>query len=112
MDRPVDLRLGDLEQLVLLALIRLGDDAYGVAVQREIAQRAGRNLSFGTIYSTLARLEGKGLVASHLGDPTPERGGRRKKFFALRPAGRRAVRQSLKVLRTMTKGLDPSWQAP
>jgi len=112
MDRPVDLRLGDLEQLVLLALIRLGTDAYGVAVQREIAQRAGRDLSFGTIYSTLARLEGKGLVTSHLGDPTPERGGRRKKFFTLRPAGRRAVRQNLKALRTMTQGLDPSWQAP
>jgi DNA-binding PadR family transcriptional regulator len=112
MDRPVDLRLGELEQLVLLALVRLGPDAYGVAVQREIARRTGRDLSFGTIYATLARLEVKGMVAARLGDPTPERGGRRKKFFALRPAGRRAVRASLKAIRTMTHGLDASWQAP
>ncbi len=105
-------RLGEFEQLVMLALVRLGDDAYGVAVQREIAGRTGRSTGFATVYTTLARLEGKGLVASRLGDPTPERGGRRKKYFVLLAAGRRAVRESLRTLRTMTRGLDASWGAP
>lgn len=105
-------RLGEFEQLVLLALIRLGDDAYGVSVRREIARRTGRATSFGTVYATLARLEVKGLITSRLGDPTPERGGRRKKFFRTLPAGRLAVSASLKALRTMTRGLAPSWEAP
>lgn len=105
-------RLSDLESLVLIALLRLGDDAYGVAVQKELAKRTGRSTSFGSIYTTLARLEARGLVASHLGDPTPERGGRRKRYFEIRPAGRRAVTASLRVLRAMTRGLGPSLEAP
>ena len=104
--------LGELEQLVLLALIHLGDDAYGVAVQREIAERTGRETSFATVYTTLARLEEKGFLASRLGDATPERGGRRKKLFVVRPTGRRALRASLGALRTMARGLDPSWETP
>jgi DNA-binding PadR family transcriptional regulator len=104
--------LGELEQLVLLALVRLEGDAYGVAVQREIARRAGRATSFGTVYTTLARLEEKGLVASRLGEPTPERGGRRKKYFRLTAAGARALRASLRALRTMARGLDATWEAP
>jgi PadR family transcriptional regulator, regulatory protein PadR len=108
----VENRLGEVEQLVLLALLRLGEHAYGVAVQKEIAERTGRATSFGTIYTTLARLERKGLVTAHLGDPTPERGGRRKRFFALSADGRRAVSTSLRLLRTMTRGLGESWQLP
>jgi PadR family transcriptional regulator len=108
----VTIRLGEFEQLVLLALVQLGEDAYGVPVQREIAQRTGRAVAFGTVYTTLARLEAKGLVSSRLGDPTPERGGRRKKYFEVTVAGRCAVRASLRALRTMTRGLDPSWEAP
>lgn len=104
--------LGEFEQLVLLALIHLGDDAYGVVVQREITRRTGRTTSFGTVYTTLTRLEEKGLISSHLGEPTPERGGRRKKHFRVLAAGRRAVAASLKALRTMTRGLDASWEAP
>jgi DNA-binding PadR family transcriptional regulator len=104
--------LGELEQLVLLALIQLGDTAYGVAVQREIARRTGRETSFATVYTTLARLEDKGLIGSRLGDATAERGGRRKKFFVVRPAGRSALRVSLRALRTMTRGLDASWETP
>jgi DNA-binding PadR family transcriptional regulator len=104
--------LGELEQLVLLALVRLEGDAYGVAVQREIARRAGRAASFGTVYTTLARLEDKGLVASRLGEPTPERGGRRKKYFRVTPAGARALRASLRALRTMALGLDATWEVP
>ena len=107
-----DARLGEFEQLVLLALVRLGDDAYGVAVQREIRRRARRTVSLGSVYTTLTRMESKGIVASRLGDPTPERGGRRKKYFAILPAGRRALHASLRALRTMTRGLDPSWETP
>lgn len=98
--------LGSLEQLVLLALLRLGDGAYGVAVQQDIAQRTGRTPSFATIYATLNRLEDKELITSRLGDSTPERGGRRKKLFALRAAGHRAIQASIRDLRTMAKGLD------
>jgi len=105
-------RLSDLESLVLLALVRLGDDAYGVAVQREITSRAGYDASFGSIYTTLARLESRGLVASRVGDPTPERGGRRKRYFEIRPAGRRAVAANLRGLRAMTRGLGPSLETP
>src|SRR5215212_4689852 len=93
----MDGHLGELERLVLLALVRLGDDAYGVAVQREITARTSRAMSFGTVYTTLGRLEDKGLIASRLGEPTAERGGRRKKYFDIRPAGRRALRESLQA---------------
>ena len=108
----MDTRLGELEQLILLALVRLEAEAYGVAVQREIARRARRDVSLGSVYTALARMETKGIVASRLGDPTPERGGRRKKYFEILPAGRRALHGSLRALRTMTRGLDPSWTAP
>jgi PadR family transcriptional regulator PadR len=104
--------LGELEQLVLLAIARLGDDAYGVTVRREIEIRTRRDLSFGSVYTTLARLEAKHLVTSHLGDPTPERGGRRKKHYAISVAGRRALQRSLHAIRTMARGIDTSWGTP
>lgn len=104
--------LGELEQLVLLAIIRLGDEAYGVTIRREIAARTRRDLSFGSVYTALTRLEEKGLVASHLGDPTPERGGRRKKHYLISAAGRRTLQRSLNAIRTMTRGIDTSWETP
>lgn len=104
--------LGELEQLVLLAIARLGDDAYGVTVRREITTRTKRDLAFGSVYTTLARLEEKGLVASHLGDATPERGGRAKKHFVISAAGRRALQRSLHAIRTMARGIDASWETP
>jgi PadR family transcriptional regulator, regulatory protein PadR len=104
--------LGELEQLVLLAIARLGDDAYGVTVRREIATRTKRDLAFGSVYTTLARLEEKGLVASHLGEATPERGGRAKKHFVISAEGRRALRRSLSAIRTMARGIDASWETP
>lgn len=104
--------LGELEQLVLLALIRLGDDAYGVTVHQEIQQRTGRDMAFATIYTTLGRLEAKGLTDSFVGDPTPERGGRAKKHFSVTPAGKQALQQSLRALRTMARGLDAKWGTP
>ncbi len=106
------INLGELEQLVLLAIVRLGDEAYGVTIRREIAVRTRRDLSFGSVYTALNRLEGKGLLASHLGDPTPERGGRRKKHYTISAAGRRALQRSLHAIRTMTRGIDASWETP
>ena len=103
-------RLGELEQLILIALLRLGEDSYGVTVRDEITRRTGRAMSFGTVYSTLARLEDKGLVSTRLGEPTPERGGRGKKHFVISSAGRKAVDASLRALRTMTRGLDARWE--
>ena len=97
--------LGEFEQIVLLALIRLENDGYGVSVRDAIAERTGREADFGTVYSTLARLETKGLVTTHLGEPTPERGGRRKKHFTISAAGRDALVRSLRALRSMTRGL-------
>jgi len=104
--------LGELEQLVLLAIARLGDDAYGVTVRREIAVRTRRDLSFGSVYTTLTRLEAKGFVASRVGAPTPERGGRRKKHYLISAAGRRALHRSLNAIRTMARGIDASWEMP
>ncbi len=103
--------LGEFEQLVLLALMRLGDEAYGVTVQRELAKRGKREVSLATVYTTLVRLEAKGLVNSRLGDPTPQRGGRRKKHYALDVAGRDALTDSLRTIRKMARGLDTAWDA-
>jgi PadR family transcriptional regulator, regulatory protein PadR len=97
--------LSAIEQLVLVALLRLDDDAYGVAVQREIARRTGREPSFATVYTALARLEDRELISSRLGDATQERGGRRKKIYTVRSDGRRALQASLRDLRAMTRGI-------
>ncbi|HTM25225.1 MAG TPA: helix-turn-helix transcriptional regulator [Vicinamibacterales bacterium] len=86
--------LGDMEHLVLLAILRLGSDAYGIPILEEVSARSGRGVSRATVYVALKRLEQKGLVTSRLGESTPERGGRAKRFFRLRPAGLRALRES------------------
>jgi PadR family transcriptional regulator, regulatory protein PadR len=86
--------LGDMEHLVLLAILRLGPDAYGIPILEEVSARSGRGVSRATVYVALKRLEQKGLVASRLGDSTPERGGRAKRYFRLKPAGLRALRES------------------
>lgn len=99
--------LGELEQLVLLALARLGDDAYGVTIRSEIVARAGRATSLGAVYITLARLEEKGFIDSRSGEPSPRRGGRRKKHYRMTPLGTRELRRSLAALRSMTSGLAP-----
>jgi PadR family transcriptional regulator, regulatory protein PadR len=97
--------LGDFEQLVLLALIRLGDTAYGVSIHNEIRRRARREVGVAAVYKTLERLETKGLAASTVGEPTSERGGRRKKFYKIQPAGRRALKAAISSLWRMTYGL-------
>ena len=101
--------LGSLELLVLLALVRLGDDAYGMAVRREIEQRTGRNLSIGAIYATLERLEVKGYVSSSKGESTAERGGRAKRLFCVEGQGEEALNASQDAIRKMTAGLRRRW---
>ena len=86
--------LGDTEHLVLLAVLRLGMDAYGIPILDEVCRRSGRDVSRATVYVALKRLEQKGLLVSRLGESTPERGGRAKRFFKLRPAGLKALRES------------------
>jgi PadR family transcriptional regulator, regulatory protein PadR len=101
--------LGSLEHLVLLALVQLGANAYGMTVRREIERRTGRNLSIGAIYATLERLEAKGFVSSSLGEPTAERGGRAKRLFRLEADGERALGASHDAIRKMTAGLRRRW---
>ena len=105
--RPSPASLGDFEQLILLALVRLGERAYGVSIHGEIVRRARRDVTIAAVYKTLERLEDKGLIASTVGEPTAERGGRRKKFFRIQPAGRRALSHALASLRRMADGLAP-----
>jgi PadR family transcriptional regulator, regulatory protein PadR len=101
--------LGELEQIVLLAVLRVGDDAYGAPVLAEIERQAGREPSLATVHATLARLETKGFLRSRVGEPTPERGGRRKRHYAITPAGRAALQQSLGAIERMTRGLSLGW---
>jgi PadR family transcriptional regulator PadR len=99
--------LGEFEQLVLLAILRLGTNAYGMTMRREIEKRAGRTTSIGALYSTLDRLEQKGLIKSELGEATPERGGRAKRFFSVNPSGKQALKKSLSEIRKMAEGYFP-----
>jgi DNA-binding PadR family transcriptional regulator len=97
--------LGDFEQRILFALIRLGQDAYGVTIREAIESRTGRPVSPGALYTALDRLEKRGLVASRLGDPTPQRGGKRKRLYTLQPAGQRALAHAYETLRQMASGV-------
>jgi PadR family transcriptional regulator, regulatory protein PadR len=98
--------LGAFEQLVLLALLRLGPDAYGMTVRREIEARTGRAVALGAVYATLDRLERKGLVSSTDGsDPPPERGGRARRYFRVESAGRGALDEALASVDRMRAGL-------
>ena len=90
--------LGEFEELVLLTVASLSFDAYGVAIKDDIEQRANRNVSIGSLHSTLTRLEEKGFIQSKLGEPTSERGGRRKRIFEVTHSGRAAL-QKVKSLR-------------
>ena len=98
--------LGEFEQVVLLAILRLGDDAYAVSVHNEILRCTGRAVSRGSIYITLDRLETKGYLKSRLADPTPERGGRAKRYYALRPRAVEALRECRRQLEALWRGLD------
>ena len=98
--------LGEFEHIVVLALLRLADQAYGVTVRQEIELRTNREVSIGAVYATLDRLETKGYVKSRSGDPTPERGGRSKRFFQVTAKGVAAVNRTRHALYSMSEGLD------
>jgi DNA-binding PadR family transcriptional regulator len=98
--------LGEFEHVVLLAVLHLGDDAYAVAVRGEIERRTGRRVSRGSVYVTLDRLETKGYLKSRLGDPTAVRGGRAKRYYALRPRAVTALQESRRTLLQMWRGAD------
>ena len=98
--------LGEFEQIVLLALLRLGDDAYGVPIRQEIEKRTNRSISVGALYSTLDRLEEKGFINSWFSDSRPERGGRSRRYFNVQAAGLRALERTRVALASMWEGLD------
>jgi PadR family transcriptional regulator len=98
--------LGEFEHIIVLALLRLEDRAYGVTVRQEIESRTHREVSIGAVYATLERLETKGYVRSHRGEPTPERGGRAKRFFRVTAKGMTAVNRTQHAIENMSQGLD------
>lgn len=97
---------GEFEQIVLLAILRLEDRAYGVTIRRELAERTGRDASPGALYTTLDRLEDKGLVESRLGDPTAERGGRARRYYSVTTNGLCAVTAAQRAFRNLLEGLN------
>ena len=98
--------LGEFEQTVLLAILRLSDNAYGVTIRSEIMERTRREPAPGALYTTLDRMEGKGLVRSRIGDPSPQRGGRAKRYFTVTRKGRAAIVNAQRLYRRLLEGLD------
>jgi DNA-binding PadR family transcriptional regulator len=98
--------LGEFEQMVMLALLRLGPEAYGAAVCGEIEKRSGRSVSVSAVHTTLDRLEQKGLLKSRVGDPTPQRGGKRKRHYEVAATGMKTLQASYRSLRNMADGLE------
>jgi DNA-binding PadR family transcriptional regulator len=103
--------VGEFEHLVLLALVRLGNGAYGASILKEIHDRTGRELSEGTVYMTLGRLEKKKMIASYVGLPTPQRGGRRRRHYLIDKEGVRALGRAYRALAAMTEGIETDLMA-
>ena len=99
------LNLGAFDLMIMLALMRLGEPAYGVPISREIESTSGRMVALATLYAALARLEKKGLISSQLGEPTPERGGRAKRYFRVTARGLREVRDTQRVFTSLWEGI-------
>ena len=97
--------LGEFELMLLLAVVQLGEDAYGVPIARELEKHRKKGVSVGSVYAALERLEAKGLVESSLGDPTPERGGKAKRYFRVTREGLRQVQETRRVLTGLWKAL-------
>ena len=100
------LNLGEFEQLILLAILRLRDNAYGVTIRAELADRAGRTVAPGALYTALERLETKGLISSRMSDPTPQRGGRAKRHVTVTAAGMKALTRAVQAYERLLDGLD------
>lgn len=103
--------LGEFELLLLLAIVRMGDEAYGVNIRRGIQDQTGRNVSAGAMYTTLGRLEARGLVSSREGESTPERTGMRRRYYQVQPDGARQIQQSMRHVEAMARGLRPQLAA-
>jgi len=101
-----DVYLGELEQIVLLAVLRLGDEAYAVPILEQIEQQTGRKVARGALYTALDRLETKGCLRSRLGEPLRERGGRARRYFTVTPAAVRALKASRLALLRLWRGLE------
>ena len=99
-------RLGEFEQMILLALVRQGEEAYGASIRREIVDRSGREASAGAVYTVLERLESAGMVTSFTGEPTSERGGRRRKHYRVTRDGARLLHDAQESMNRMAEGLD------
>ncbi len=99
--------LGEFEQLILFSVLQLGDGAFGVSIREEIEERTGREVSSGAIYPTLGRLEDRRLVASRVGEPTPGRAGRPRKYYTLEPAGAKALLESYSAIQAMAGDIVP-----
>ncbi len=97
--------LGSLEDVVLLAVMRLGSNAYGMTVRGEIEIASGRDISIGAVYATLGRLESKGFIRSYSGEPTAERGGRAKRYFRMKAEGKATLRNTHEIILKMSAGL-------
>jgi DNA-binding PadR family transcriptional regulator len=97
---------GEFEQFVLLAILKLGANAYGSAIRQLLAEAVNRDVTIGALYTTLERLEKKGLLTSEMGEVTPDRGGRAKKYFTLTAQGHRALKRSKDALSNMWQGLS------
>jgi DNA-binding PadR family transcriptional regulator len=105
--------LGEFELMLLLAITHLGEDAYGIPISRELERHRGKDVSVGSVYAALERLEAKGLVNSNLGDPTPERGGKAKRFFRITKEGLRQVHETRRVLTRLWQAIpDVKFETP
>ena len=98
--------IGEFEQVVLLSLLRLGNGTWGAAIRRDIQERIGRELPVSVVYVTLQRMEKKGMVKSYVGEPTRERGGRRRRHYLIDTPGEQALGRSYRALRKMSEGLE------
>jgi len=99
--------LGEFEQLILFSVLQLGEGAFGVSIRETIEDRTGREVSSGAIYTTLGRMEDRGLVVSCVGEPTPGRAGRPRKYYSLEPAGAKALLDSYAAIQAMAGDLVP-----
>lgn len=100
--------MGEFEYLILAAAAKLGDEAYGAAIRTEIEQATGERCSIGALYTTLDRLEGKGLIKTRMGDPTPQRGGRAKRMVSITAAGVEAASEFYAAVTKLSRGV--TWQ--
>ena len=99
--------IGEFEQLLLLAVLRLGDEAYGVTIRRAIEEATGRNVAAGAVYTALGRMEARGLVSSRPGETVPERTGMRRRYYRVEPAGARQVARAMRDVEAMARGVRP-----